>query len=67
MPICPKCLSRDLIRHGTYDNKQRWHCLHCRHTTTSPRLRMPKNIEQLVIPPTTNNEHPSEQETGEDK
>ena len=40
--ICPKCLSRELIRFGVYYNRQKWHCLKCGYTTVSPRQRMPK-------------------------
>jgi len=40
--ICPKCLSRDMIRFGKYDKRQKWHCLKCGYTTVSPRQRMPK-------------------------
>jgi transposase-like protein len=42
MPICPSCLSRDLVRHGEYEGQQRWLCRSCDKTTTCPRLRMPR-------------------------
>jgi len=44
MPICPNpdCLSRDLVRFGTYDGRQRWRCKECGTTTLYPRYRMPK-------------------------
>lgn len=42
MPICPECLSRDLVKFGKYDKQQRWHCRKCGYTTLYPRYRMPK-------------------------
>lgn len=42
MPVCPNCLSREMVRFGLYDNQQKWHCNKCKKTTIYPRLRMPK-------------------------
>lgn len=41
MPICPECLSRDMVKFGTYNNQQRWRCMQCGFTTIYPRTRMP--------------------------
>jgi len=41
MPICPECLSREMVRFGTYQDKQRWRCKKCGLTTMYPRQRMP--------------------------
>ncbi len=41
MPICPECLSRDMVKFGKYEEQQRWRCKKCRLTTLYPRYRMP--------------------------
>lgn len=47
MPVCPSCYSRELIKFGKYDHKQKWHCLKCGYTTTSPRQRIPKKEKEV--------------------
>ena len=47
-PVCPLCYSRDMIKFGFYKDKQRWMCLHCKHTTTVVRKRKPKNITEEI-------------------
>ena len=42
MPVCPYCFTREMIKHGIYNNRQRWYCMKCKRTTTAPRLRTPK-------------------------
>jgi len=44
--ICPKCLTRGMIRFGLYGNQQKWRCLKCGYTTVHPRQRMPKKKEE---------------------
>ena len=41
MPICPECLSRDMVRWGIYNRHQKWHCNKCGLTTIRPLTRMP--------------------------
>lgn len=41
MPVCPECLSRDMVKFGKYSHQQKWHCNHCGLTTIRPFLRMP--------------------------
>jgi transposase-like protein len=41
MPICPECLSKDMVKFGKYEGQQRWNCKHCGLTTMYPRFRMP--------------------------
>ena len=41
MPFCNECYSRDLVRYGEYDGKQKWHCNNCGLTSIFIRLRKP--------------------------
>jgi len=42
MPICPECLSRNMVKFGKYGHQQKWQCKRCGYTTIYPRQRMPK-------------------------
>lgn len=43
VPVCPECYSRDLVRFGKYQGKQKWHCWNCGLTTIHVLRRMPSN------------------------
>jgi transposase-like protein len=47
MPICPECYSRDLVKFGTYHNKQKWHCWSCGLTTIHVLRRMPSSKARI--------------------
>lgn len=52
MPICPECLSRDMVRWGLYGRQQKWHCNECGLTTIYPLARMPsrrRNIPRRTV------------------
>jgi transposase-like protein len=42
MPICPNCLSRNMVKYGISKDKQRFHCQKCKLTTLYPRDRFPR-------------------------
>jgi len=49
MPICPECHSRDLVRFGKYEDKQKWHCWSCGLTTIHVLHRMARRAEVMPV------------------
>jgi transposase-like protein len=48
MPVCDDCGSRNLVKYGKYDNKQKWHCCDCGLTSIYARARKRRKINNEV-------------------
>ena len=46
-PVCPHCYSRELVKYGWYDCRQRYLCLACKKTMTFARQRKPRSDVDL--------------------